>query len=101
MVGISLFSYVYLKLAKMLCLSYYRICFLFNNIREQKGWNRFCLEVGGVGCMAQTTYTHVSKCKNDKINKKEIIHNGYLKLVDVTLKSIGLFYNLNESIIDA
>jgi hypothetical protein len=34
---ISLYSYLYLKLAKMLCLSYYLLCFLFNKIREPKG----------------------------------------------------------------
>jgi hypothetical protein len=35
--GISLYSYLYIKLAKMLCLSYYLLCFLFNKIREQEG----------------------------------------------------------------
>jgi hypothetical protein len=35
MPGISLYSYVYLKLAKMLCLSYYLLCFLFNKIGEE------------------------------------------------------------------
>jgi hypothetical protein len=34
MLGISLYSYLYLKLAKVLCLSYYLWCFLFNKIRE-------------------------------------------------------------------
>jgi hypothetical protein len=34
--GISLYSYLYLKLAKMICLSYYLLCFLFNNIREEE-----------------------------------------------------------------
>jgi hypothetical protein len=34
MLGISLHSYLYLKLAKMLCLSYYHLCFLFNKIGE-------------------------------------------------------------------
>jgi hypothetical protein len=39
-----------------------------------RGQNRFCLEVGagsgvGGGDVAQTMYSHVSKCKNDKINK--------------------------------
>jgi uncharacterized membrane protein YgcG len=34
--GISLYSYLYLKLAKTLCLSYYLLCFLFNKIREQE-----------------------------------------------------------------
>jgi hypothetical protein len=42
----------------------------------QKNWrigqNKFCLEAGsgkrvGAGRWAQTMYTHVSKCKNDKI----------------------------------
>jgi hypothetical protein len=32
--GIFLYSYLYLKLAKMLCLSYYRLCLLFNKIGE-------------------------------------------------------------------
>jgi hypothetical protein len=34
MLGISLHSYLYIKLAKMLCLSYYLLCFLFNKIGE-------------------------------------------------------------------
>jgi hypothetical protein len=36
MLGISLYSYLYLKLAKMICLSYYLLCFLFNKIGEQE-----------------------------------------------------------------
>jgi hypothetical protein len=68
--GIPLYSYLYPKLAKMLCLSYYLICFLFlqQNWRI-RGRNRFCLEVGdwsrwwGGGTMS----THVSKYENDKI----------------------------------
>jgi hypothetical protein len=35
--GISLYSYLYLKLAKVLCHSYYHLCFLVNKIREQEG----------------------------------------------------------------
>jgi hypothetical protein len=35
MLGISLYSYLYLKLAKMLCLSYYLLCFFFNKIGEE------------------------------------------------------------------
>jgi hypothetical protein len=35
MLGISLYSYPYLKLAKALCLSYYRLRFLFNKIGEE------------------------------------------------------------------
>jgi hypothetical protein len=37
MLRISLYSYLYLKLAKTLYLSYYLLCFLFNKIGEQKG----------------------------------------------------------------
>jgi hypothetical protein len=33
-VGISLYSYLHLKLAKTLCPSYYLLCFLFNKIIE-------------------------------------------------------------------
>jgi hypothetical protein len=35
--GISLCSCLYLKPAKMLCVSYYLLCFLFNKISEQEG----------------------------------------------------------------
>jgi hypothetical protein len=62
MLGISLYSYLYLKLAKTLCLSYYLLCFLFNKIGEQEGsaqkWGR------GRG---PKIHTYVSECKNDKI----------------------------------
>jgi hypothetical protein len=62
MLGISLYSYLYLKLAKTPCLSYYPLCFLFNKIGEQEdgtgsAWKRRRGEV------AQAMYTHVSKCK--------------------------------------
>jgi hypothetical protein len=33
--GISLYRYLYLKLAKALCLSYYILCFLLNKIGEE------------------------------------------------------------------
>jgi uncharacterized membrane protein YgcG len=43
MLGISLYSYLYLKLAKMLCLSYH-LCLLFNKIGEEgrtgSAWKR-------------------------------------------------------------
>jgi hypothetical protein len=35
MLGISLYSYLYVKLAKMLCLSYYRVCLVFYKIGEE------------------------------------------------------------------
>jgi hypothetical protein len=34
---ISLYSYLYLKLAKMLCLSYYLLYFLINKMGEEEG----------------------------------------------------------------
>jgi hypothetical protein len=33
--GISLHSYLYLKLAKTICLSYYLLCFLFNKSEKR------------------------------------------------------------------
>jgi hypothetical protein len=68
--GISLYSYLYFKLAKTLCLSYYFLCFLFNKIGEQEGRTCSAQNWGtGGGGGNQTKYTHVSKCKNDKIKK--------------------------------
>jgi hypothetical protein len=55
MLGIFLYNYLYLKLAKMLCLSYYCLCLLFNKIREEgrtcSAWNQgeWEAEGGGVG----------------------------------------------------
>jgi hypothetical protein len=67
MLGISLHSYLYFKLAKMLCLSYYLLCFLSNKIGE-KGRTGSAWKRGGCGGqqggreqggeMAQTAYTH-------------------------------------------
>jgi hypothetical protein len=37
MLGISLYSYLYFKLTKTLCPSYYLLHFLFNKIGEQEG----------------------------------------------------------------
>jgi hypothetical protein len=58
MLEISLYSYPYLKLAKMLCLSYYLLCFLFNEIGEEGrtgsawkhgagvgGWPKLCMHI--------------------------------------------------------
>jgi hypothetical protein len=44
MLGISLYSYPYLKLAETLCFSYYCLCLLFNKIgengRTDSAWKR-------------------------------------------------------------
>jgi hypothetical protein len=45
--GISLYSYLYLKLAKILCLSYYLLCFLFNKVREQEDGTGSAWKQGG------------------------------------------------------
>jgi hypothetical protein len=52
MLGISQYSYLYLKLAKTLCLSCYILCFLFNKIGEEgrtgSAWKRVRWEGVGV-----------------------------------------------------
>jgi glycosyltransferase involved in cell wall biosynthesis len=71
-VGFCLYSYLYLKLAKAPCLSYYLLCFLFNKIREQESRTGFAQKWGRVGKsreVDQTIYTYESKCKNDKIEE--------------------------------
>jgi hypothetical protein len=65
--GISLYSYLYLKLAKMVCLSYFLLCFLFNKIREQEDGTGSAQNSGGRGVVVQTKYAHIRKCKNDNI----------------------------------
>jgi hypothetical protein len=69
--GISLYSCPYLKLAKTLCLFY---CLSSVQRNWRRGQNRFCLEarrvgedegVGGQGGgMTQTMYAHMNKEKN-------------------------------------
>jgi hypothetical protein len=53
MLGISLYSSLYLKLAKMLSLSYYRVCLFFNKTGEEdrtdSAWKRRELGVKGGG----------------------------------------------------
>jgi hypothetical protein len=65
---ISMYSYLYLKLAKMLS---FLLCLMFSlqqNWRT-RGWNRFCQEAGG-GEEIQKMYSHVSKCNSDLKKKK-------------------------------
>jgi hypothetical protein len=47
--GISLYRYLFFKLAKMICLSSYLLCYLFNKNREEEGGE------GGSG--TNNTYT--------------------------------------------
>jgi hypothetical protein len=74
MPGISLYRYLYPKLAKTLYLSYYLLCFLYSKTGEEEGGtgSAWKWRVGGGrekdgGELAQAMYTHVSKCKNNKI----------------------------------
>jgi hypothetical protein len=62
---ISLYNYLYLKLAKC-CV------FLFNKIGEQEGGKGSARKLWGLGVeVAQTTYTHVNEYKNHKRKKEE------------------------------
>jgi hypothetical protein len=65
MLGLSLCSYLYLKLAKILIISY-----VFSSTNLRSRWNRFCLEERGMegsgaqgeeGRDAQTMYTCMNK----------------------------------------
>jgi hypothetical protein len=71
MPGISLYNYLYLKLAKTLWLSCYLLCFLFNKIGGHEGRTGSAWKQEEDGGEAQTMYTHVSNCKNEKIKKSD------------------------------
>jgi hypothetical protein len=70
MLGISVYSFPYLKLGKTLCLSYHCSCLLFNQIGEvsrigsawkQGEWGGEGRSRGCGGEMGQTMYAHVNK----------------------------------------
>jgi hypothetical protein len=72
MLGISLYSYPYLKLAETLCLSYYCLSLLFSKTGEEgitrSAWKRGRLEGRGKGEgrgqegeMEQIMYAHTNK----------------------------------------
>jgi hypothetical protein len=64
--GISLYSYLYFKLAK--CYVLLSLMFSLQKNQRTRGRNRFCpVGVGRGGTM----YTHVSKCKIDKIKERK------------------------------
>jgi hypothetical protein len=62
MLGICLYNYPYLKLAKTLCLCYYCLYLLFNKIGEE-GRAGSAWKQGGErgGETAQTMYAHMNK----------------------------------------
>jgi hypothetical protein len=61
---ISLYSYLYPKLAKMLCLSYYLLSFFFNKIIEEEGRTGSSWGWGwGVGRMGRGSTNNVYTCK--------------------------------------
>jgi hypothetical protein len=78
MLGISLYSYLYPKLAKTFCLSYYLLCFLLNKIEisPAQKW-------AGGQQVAQAMHTHGSKCKNDKRKKKAGKDKGTLYTLEL------------------
>jgi hypothetical protein len=67
---ISLYSYLYLKLAKQYVFFLLSLMFSLQQNQRTRWQIRFLLRSGGWGReVAQTIYTHVSKCKNNKIFK--------------------------------
>jgi hypothetical protein len=64
MLGISLYGYLYLKLAKMLHLSYYHLCLLSNKIGEEgrigSAWKQGGSGKGDGGTWSKQ-YTHMNK----------------------------------------
>jgi hypothetical protein len=70
--GISLYSCLYLKLAKMLCLSYYLLCLLFNKIgaegRTGSAWKRGGVEEQGKRGGGQDGQYNV--CTYEQMNKQ-------------------------------
>jgi hypothetical protein len=88
--GISLKSCLYLKLAKTLCLSYYLLCFLFNKIGEEGGETGSAQKIGWLEkWVAQTMYTHVSKCKNDEIKERKKILKYLVSYFEFTVVSLS------------
>jgi hypothetical protein len=70
MLGISLYSYLYLKLAKTL--SFFIISYVFTSTKSENKRTEQVLPRSGDGGVevAQIMDTHVSKCKNDKMKKQ-------------------------------
>jgi hypothetical protein len=83
--GISLYGYLYLKLAKTLRFSYYLLCFSLTK-SENKRVEHVLPGSGGSegrrgrGEVTQMMHPYVTKCKNDKIKfkkEKKLVHvNG-------------------------
>jgi hypothetical protein len=70
--GISLYSCLHLKLTKILCFSFLSYMFFHQQNQRSRGQNKFCPQAGGGGGkVSQIMYTHVSKCKDDKIKFKK------------------------------
>jgi hypothetical protein len=61
MLRLSLYSYIYLKLAKTICLSYYLLCFLFNKIVDEEDRTGSAWEWAGVGGEGDTNNVHTCK----------------------------------------
>jgi hypothetical protein len=65
--GISLYSYFYLKLAKTMF--FLLSLMFFSSTKSENKRAEQVLPERGWGKVAPLTYRHVSKCKNDKIKK--------------------------------
>jgi hypothetical protein len=81
MLRISLYSYLYLKIAKMLSLSY---LLFFSSTKSENKRAEQVLPRGmgtGVGKVAKTVYTHVGKYKNNKRREKMEIEGNKKKCI--------------------
>jgi hypothetical protein len=63
MLGISLYSCLYLKPAKTICLSYYLLCFLFNKIGEEEGGTDSSWKQGVGRCVGIGGTNNIFTCK--------------------------------------
>jgi hypothetical protein len=85
MLGISVYRYLYLKLAK--CYIFLIISYAFSSTKlENKGWKKI-LPGKGVGEVAQTMYAHVSKFVFSEVKKKDdwnIVLYAYGEMLSVT-----------------
>jgi hypothetical protein len=66
--GICLYSYLYLKLAKTLCLSYYHFMFSLQQNQRPRGRNRHCPKAGGEGGAGSGRWP--KQCLNMWVNLK-------------------------------
>jgi hypothetical protein len=89
MLGISLYSYSYLKLTKMLV--FLIISYVFSSTKSENKRSKQILPKSVVGGRWPKQYIHLSKCKNDKIKKGLLFSYPFIqKLLSSTFDNIIL-----------